>query len=424
MTPDGRIVSAMVLSGGSVYAAYEVGVMKALLRGESAATRHKPLSPDIYVGTSGGAFNAAVMTSQPGREAVATVGFLEHLWVNRMAADPARCRDGAVRVRGDISRYADPRCLASSPVLPLYRLAEDTAHFARFFLTRASNVLSSPSRPAWRRLLEFVDPNLLISTESFVRVVRQSIDLKGIRDSDKRLRIAATNWRTGELHLFENADMTDQVGVAVIQAATAFAGLPPVRIDGDLYVDAGYVLNTPMGPAVAAGGDELHVVFMDPDIKEISVRQFDNSFDVLDNLYQITQANAFKWHISLSRAINAALDFVDQAALDPSQAGGVLEAFGRMIWTKGPLETPLRQVAVHLYHPREDLGGTLGLLNFESRHVTDLIEKGYADAIAHDCTVSQCVVPAGGLERAGKSPFATAPRSSSGTASTKVVTHA
>jgi hypothetical protein len=34
MTPDGRVARAKVLSGGSAYAAYEVGVRKALLRGE------------------------------------------------------------------------------------------------------------------------------------------------------------------------------------------------------------------------------------------------------------------------------------------------------------------------------------------------------------------------------------------------------
>ena len=246
MTPNGGPVQAMVLSGGSVYAAYEVGVLKALLQGESPATGYKPLKPELYMGTSAGAFNAAVMTSQPGRDNLATLGFLEHVWVDRFAADPAKCRDGAIRLRGDIGRYADPRCLASNPMLPLYRIAEDTAHFAQFFLTGVSRALSSPPRPLWRRVLEFSDPNALISLENFVHVVRQSIDLKGIRDSDKRLRVAAANWRTGDLRFFENADMTDLVGAAVLQAAAAFAGLPPVQIDGDLYVDADTAATTPV----------------------------------------------------------------------------------------------------------------------------------------------------------------------------------
>ena len=54
MTPDGRFVTAMVLTGGSAYAAYEVGVLKALLRGESSATGYEPLNPGylllLYLG--------------------------------------------------------------------------------------------------------------------------------------------------------------------------------------------------------------------------------------------------------------------------------------------------------------------------------------------------------------------------------------
>ena len=58
--------TAMVLSGGGAYAAYGVGVMRALFAGESPATGHTPLDPGIYAGASAGAFNAAYMVSQQG----------------------------------------------------------------------------------------------------------------------------------------------------------------------------------------------------------------------------------------------------------------------------------------------------------------------------------------------------------------------
>ena len=141
-------------------------------------------------------------------------------------------------------------------------------------------------------------------------------------------------------------------------------------------------------------------------------------------MFQITQAKAFKWDISFTRAVNATLDFVDQAGLQPTQARGVVEAFGRLVWPFGPLTAPLRQVALHLYHPREDLGGTLGMLNFDRRHVMDLIEKGYSDAVAHDCIANDCVLPAGGVERAGKSPSSAASLATNRTASMEVVAHA
>ena len=208
----------------------------------------------------------------------------------------------------------------------------------------------------WRRG-EFSDPTALISLEDFVLVARQSIDLKGIRDSDKLLRIAATNWTTGSLRIFANADMTDQAGDAVIQAAAAFPGLPPVPVDGELYADGGYVLNTPLGPAIRAGADEVHVVFMDPDTKNIPIRQFDNSFDVINNLYQITQAAVFEWDIGVTSGVNATLDFVEQAGLQPSQERGVLEAIGRLVFrTKALPATPLRRVTLSITHARSSAG--------------------------------------------------------------------
>jgi predicted acylesterase/phospholipase RssA len=423
MTPDGRVMRAMVLSGGSVYAAYEVGVLKALLRGESPATGFRRLEPDIYVGTSSGAVNAAIMASRPDQDILEALDFPESAWVDQSAADPATCREGAIRIRGDISQYADLRCLASRPALPLDRAAEDAAFFARFFVTRAFDLLSPPPPPRLigRRILEFVDTTAFVSNEDFVRIIRRVVNLSGIRDARKILRVVTTNWRTGEIRVFANEDMNERTGHAVIEASAAFPGVRPVVIDGEPYVDGGHVLNTPLRPAVAAGGDALHVVFMDPDIKDIPTRRFDNTFDVIGKLYQITQANFFKWDISLARTVNTALDSIDRAGFGLSQVRVVLDVLGAFRWPKGLADEPLRQVEVHLYHPREDLGGALRLLNFDRDHITGLIAKGYADAVAHDCIASGCVLPEGG---AGKRPLALGPIAARATDSTGGMIHA
>jgi predicted acylesterase/phospholipase RssA len=42
MSGPGLGKQALILSGGAVYAAYEVGVMKALFQGESPATDYQP----------------------------------------------------------------------------------------------------------------------------------------------------------------------------------------------------------------------------------------------------------------------------------------------------------------------------------------------------------------------------------------------
>jgi predicted acylesterase/phospholipase RssA len=404
MTPDGRIVRAMVLSGGAAYAAYEVGVLEALIRGESPATGCKPLNPDVYVGTSGGGVNAAVMSSRPGRDVHAALDFLERLWIDHLAADRSSCREGAVRIRGDISWYADLGCWASNPASPLAMMAGDSVSLARSLLARASEALSPPSRSLGRRALELIDPASLIAIDGFIATIRRMIDLRGIRESDRVLGIATTKWKTGEVRVFGNADMSDRIGHDVLHAAAALPGIKPVPIDGDLYVDGGYVLNTPLQPAIDAGADELHAVFMDPDPGSIPVRRLDNVFDVIDKLYQITRASFFKRDVKLAGDINRGLDVLDKARLNPEQWRGVLMLLGRLRWPPAHRETPFRQLAIHLYHPRDDLGGAIGLMNFDRDHIAGLIARGYADALAHDCAESDCVLPDGGPDREGQSP--------------------
>jgi predicted acylesterase/phospholipase RssA len=407
MTPDGRIVRAAVLSGGAAYAAYEVGVLKSLLRGESPATDRTPIDLGVYVGTSGGAVNAAMMVSRPGQDAPSTLDDLEGVWIDHFAADPSTCREGAIRVRVDISRYVDLRCLGTDPRTLVSRFIEDTSFFARFLGRRTYDALSPPARSFGDRALSFADPSALVSNKIFVEVLRRVIDLEGIRESGKAVRIATTNWRTGELRVFANADLTDEIGHAAIQASAAFPGLPPVVIDGDAYVDGGYILNTPVELAISAGADEIHVVYMDPDIKDLPVQCLENAFDLLDKMYHIFQATTFNRSIQLLQDINTALDYIASVGFSPSELRAVLDVLGMVRWPRGLPETPFRPLSVHLYHPREDLGGPLGLLNFDPNHIANLIAKGYADAATHDCAACGCVLSGGGPNGASKRPSAT-----------------
>ncbi len=50
-----------------------------------------------------------------------------------------------------------------------------------------------------------------------------------------------------------------------------------------------------------------------------------------------------------------------------------------------------RAIEIHLYRPVEDMGGALGMLDFHRARVTALIERGYRDAIGHDCKANGCV---------------------------------
>ena len=87
MTPRSGYTTSLILSGGGSYAAYEIGVMKALFSGHSPATNHVPLDPDLRIGTSAGAMNAAGVLAQEVRHGslVAAIEKLEALWTEWIA---------------------------------------------------------------------------------------------------------------------------------------------------------------------------------------------------------------------------------------------------------------------------------------------------------------------------------------------------
>jgi predicted acylesterase/phospholipase RssA len=109
---------ALVLSGGGAYGAFEVGVMKALFKGECPATNYNPLDPDIFMGTSVGCLNAAFIVSRAGQPLVSTVEELENLWLDEMAENAQGCGNGVYRFRGNPIDFLDLRCLLNNPLVP------------------------------------------------------------------------------------------------------------------------------------------------------------------------------------------------------------------------------------------------------------------------------------------------------------------
>src|ERR1700687_3541846 len=141
---------AVILSGGGGYAAYEVGVLKALFGPGSS------MDAEIFSGTSAGAFNAAMMVSQPQAGIAETLEYLDDLWLNHLSLDKAACRQGAVRYRGDIFELFNFRCVAANPIAPIRDLMDDAFYFAQEFSARAAAFACSDS-PMPNRLLETLD---------------------------------------------------------------------------------------------------------------------------------------------------------------------------------------------------------------------------------------------------------------------------
>lgn len=182
---------AVVLSGGATRGAFQVGVIDAL-------SRHG-LVPDLLVGTSVGAINAAYWAFHPGDD----VGpRLLEVW--REAARARVLPDRPLRIVGNLigSRLHERSSLA--------------------------------------RIVEHELPNPLATIES----------------AQLPLHIVACNLRTATAIDFDRGP-----ALPALLASAAVPGVfPPVIIEGEPYVDGGVVANCPVEVARSAGATDLLAV--------------------------------------------------------------------------------------------------------------------------------------------------------------------
>lgn len=385
---------ALVLSGGGAYGAYEVGVMKTLFKGESAATGYIPLEADVFTGTSAGAVNAAFMTMNPGESSSATVENLEQVWIDDLSESSQRCGNGVYRLRGDPLRYFDSECFGVTAGNPVVTIVGDTAFLFEYFLSRGTNFIrSSAGMP--ERALQMFDLSAFISVEPFKQTVRKLIQFDGIRSSDKMLRIATTNWNTGNVKVFENREMTDELGPQVLEASAAVPGIfPPVKIGDDTYVDGGVVSNTPLKCAIEAGATSLHVIYLDPDVSTLPIRRLQNSLDSLSKLFTIMFATIANEDIDHAREINLGLDLIDRISRGETLSNPQLRNLVRFTgWIQQVNQNVhYKRLTIHRYRPPRELAGSLGMLNFNQKVIISSIEQGIRDTIKHDCAISHCVL--------------------------------
>lgn len=183
-------MNAFVFSGGANLGAEQAGMTEALFEAG--------IRPDVVVGTSIGAANAAFLAADPSVERARE---LSALW--------RRVRPGDV-----------------FPLNPL-RIA----------------------RAIWRG-------GALFSTEPFRWMLEREIPYSRIEDAAVPLRIVATRFEDGAEVVFESGPVLD-----AILASTSLPGVfAPQEVDGRLYLDGGLVDHVPLGPAMEAGADTLYVL--------------------------------------------------------------------------------------------------------------------------------------------------------------------
>lgn len=396
MNGDSPNTSAVIMSGGGAYAAFEVGVLKALLTGQCPATNYVPLEPQIITGTSAGAYNAGVLVSNTSYGFQAAVKHLEELWLD-VVSDKNGCGNSVFRWRGDFEKFIHPECLVDNPVSSFFELAGDAGFFAQNFFQRSSSFILNTG-DLRSRFLELIDLTQFIDIEPLRQLIKDTVSMSAIRQSDKTLRIAATNWSSGIIRYFENQDMADAHGHEIIMASAAIPGVfTPVEIAGEIYVDGGLVQNTPLRIALEAGGDDLHVIYLDPDVDKIPLRRLQNTFDAMDRIRTILYATITNEDVKTASHINEGLRIIKQAKTAKDFSNDELKIAIRVlgqIIEREKRGLPYRKITVHLYRPNEDLGyDPLSLLNFDYDKVKQFIERGFNDARTHDCKINKCLLP-------------------------------
>jgi NTE family protein len=200
---------ALVLSGGGGRGAYHVGALRFL-------EEHDWL-PDVIVGTSIGAVNGAAIAS--GHDSRS----LRALW-GRLTTDQVQRRDWHL--------------------LDLFSLMK------RDHLLDTAPLRETLVREGW-------------------------IDLERVNAAppEKHLRITAVESSTGRLRVFGNSPdvipggRSEHVRISldhILASCSIPVIYPPTRIENATLWDGGTVANTPLGPAIDAGAEDIVVVLMTP----------------------------------------------------------------------------------------------------------------------------------------------------------------
>lgn len=235
---------ALVLSGGGGRGAYHVGVLRFLEEHE--------WSPDVVVGTSIGAVNGAAIAS--GHNARS----LWALWQRLKTRDVQK-----------------PNL---NPLTGNYLL--DTA----------------PLRHT-------------LQQEGWVNFQRINSEEAAVH-----LRVTATEVTSGHLHVFGNSDdvypskmQREPISLDHIIASCSIPIVyPATQLHGNLYWDGATVANTPLGPAIDAGSEEIIVVIMTPweDEEEIAAAAPHNLLTAATITLEWALLASFQADLKLFRRIN------------------------------------------------------------------------------------------------------------------------
>jgi NTE family protein len=183
--------TAFVLGGGGNLGAVQVGMLQALLEAG--------IAPDLVVGCSVGALNAAGVAADPTLEGV------------------RRMRDTWLHLRGD-------------ELFPAGRIS------GLWMLGRKGHA---------------IQPNTGLRN-----LIERTLPFQLLEEAPIPVHVVATSLATGRARWFSEGPVVD----AILASAALPAIFPPVVVDGEAYIDGGVVDNVPISRAVALGARRVYVL--------------------------------------------------------------------------------------------------------------------------------------------------------------------
>jgi NTE family protein len=214
----------LVLQGGGALGAFECGVVSALEEAD--------VYPDIIAGVSIGAFNAAVIASNPKHASAALNAFWEDLALDMPTVPDERLQQMLLSWRTLF--FGSPRFFRPRWFMPVKDLSDLPVNWTSYY---------DPS-PVKELLLKYVD-------------------FTQLKNSPVRLLVNAVNVETADLETFDSY-VDDLTPDHIVASGSLPPGFPWTTINDKSYWDGGMVSNSPLDQVVErCGGTNKRVFIID-----------------------------------------------------------------------------------------------------------------------------------------------------------------
>lgn len=232
-------MKALVLGGGSLKGAWQVGAIQAVLE--------TGFRPDMIYGISAGALNASFMVNEAGKDFQKT---------------------------GDINWDLVNKKLIS---------------FWVENITKPSDIGLLRSR--WSLGIDTILSRFdgLLDTNPLHEKLKKYIDLTTLRRSPVRLKVGAVNVNTGEMHY---ADPLEQYFLDFLRASSSLPIImPSIQIGGDhkeVYLDGGIREVVPLRKAIEDGATEIYAIATHPKVRKMAPINYRSFFALIERIKDIS----------------------------------------------------------------------------------------------------------------------------------------